>query len=394
MGQNMLVQVAIVFVCALCSVYAQDPQITKQILPEIKRVGTTGYLNCSVTRQGTNNKVNWIHRTKSGSIGQESGTIISVDNKIDIDETLNRVQDGNHKYDIVVTTFGETNTYMLIIRRLEFKDAGIYTCKILLQGQPQKKHPAKNGKMVVLLPPTIIPGSTTHVKTVKEGDQVQLECGADGYPKPNITWVRANGRPLPHPINKFSQKGSQLNLTNIHRDDRGVYRCIADNAVRPPATYDATLYINFKPHARPVQTSYGQAENRMYDITIECIVSGYPFPDLTWYQIDKKNNSVPIKDDEKHIIHVLLSHGQTLSVAEVWYQLTIINVQANDYGDYKCEGRNRMGSHGGYVHLYKTPECQGANCPPEASIVNSVSIVSASFINIVITLGLAQLFHH
>ncbi|KAI0235520.1 Neural cell adhesion molecule 1-A [Lamellibrachia satsuma] len=387
-------QVAIVFASALCSVYAQEPQITKQILPEIKRVGTTGYLNCSVTRQGTNNKVNWIHRKTTGTIGQDSATIISVDNKIDIDESLNRVQDGNHKYDIVVTTSGETNTYMLIIRRLELKDAGTYTCKVLVQGQEQSTHPSKDGKMVVLLPPTISPGSTTHVKTVKEGDSVQLKCDADGYPKPNITWVRANGKPLPSPINKFSQKGNILNLINITHGDRGVYRCIADNAVRPPATYDATLYINFKPNARPVQSSYGQAENRMYDITIECIIAGYPFPDLTWYQVDKKGTHVAIKDDEKHVIHVLLSHGQTLSVAEVWYQMTIINVQANDYGNYICEGRNRMGHHGGKVHLYETPECQGANCPPEASVVNSVNIVSASAVIIVMTLVLAPLLTH
>ena len=95
-------------------------------------------------------QVNWIHRTSYGSIGQASGTIISVDNKIHIDESLNRVQDGNHKYDIVVTSSGETNTYMLIIRRLELKDAGIYTCKVLVQGQSQDTHPSKDGKMVVL----------------------------------------------------------------------------------------------------------------------------------------------------------------------------------------------------------------------------------------------------
>ena len=94
--------------------------------------------------------MNWIHRTTSGSIGQESGTIISVDNKIDIDDSLNRVQDGNHKYDIVVTAQGETRTYMLITRRLELKDAGIYTCKVLIQGQPESTHPSKDGKMVVL----------------------------------------------------------------------------------------------------------------------------------------------------------------------------------------------------------------------------------------------------
>ena len=39
------------------TVDAQDePRITMEIWPEIKRVGMTGYLNCTVTRQ-SNNKV-------------------------------------------------------------------------------------------------------------------------------------------------------------------------------------------------------------------------------------------------------------------------------------------------------------------------------------------------
>ena len=42
---------------ALCTADAQDePRITQEIWPEIKRVGMTGYLNCTVTRQ-SNNKV-------------------------------------------------------------------------------------------------------------------------------------------------------------------------------------------------------------------------------------------------------------------------------------------------------------------------------------------------
>ena len=32
----------------------EEPQITKEILPEIKRVGMTGRLNCTVQRQGIN----------------------------------------------------------------------------------------------------------------------------------------------------------------------------------------------------------------------------------------------------------------------------------------------------------------------------------------------------
>ncbi len=65
-----------------------------------------------------------------------------------------------------------------------------------------------------------------------------------------------------------------LPIEQARPEDRGIYRCLADNAVRPPDFYDVTLYVDFKPVARAVQSSYGQAENRMFDITIECTVAG------------------------------------------------------------------------------------------------------------------------
>ena len=60
----------------------------------------------------------------------------------------------------------------------------------------------------------------------------------------------------------------------------------------------------------------------------------------------------PIGDDDKHTVHILLSHGQTLSISERWYQLIIINVQANDYGEYVCEGTNRLGTHKNKIIVY------------------------------------------
>lgn len=50
--------------------------------------------------------------------------------------------------------------------------------------------------------------------------------------------------------------------------------------------------------------------------------AGIPAPELKWWKDGRE-----IADDDRHVIHVLLSHGQTLSLAEFWYQLTIINVQ-------------------------------------------------------------------
>ncbi|ELU05193.1 hypothetical protein CAPTEDRAFT_219970 [Capitella teleta] len=226
------------------------------------------------------------------------------------------------------------------------------------------------------VPPTVIQGKTTQTLNIQEGGTAVLTCDATGYPMPNITWVRANGAALPDPINKFSIKTKMLRLENLKREDRGVYRCLADNNVRPPATYDATLYVDFRPHARYVQSTYGQAQNRLFDLTIECIVSGFPAPDLKWYKRNGVGKDL-ITDDEKHVIHALLNHGQTLSISEVWYQLTIINVQANDYGEYLCEGENRLGFHEASVIVYETSECQGPNCPPEGGVVAGATALVA-----------------
>ena len=51
---------------------------------------------------------------------------------------------------------------------------------------------------------------------------------------------------------------------------------------------------------------------------------GNPPPDLKWWK-----DGSEIADDDEHVVHVLLSHGQALSLAEFWYQLTIINVKVS-----------------------------------------------------------------
>ena len=63
-------------------------------------------------------------------------------------------------------------------------------------------------------------------------------------------------------------------MTHVEASARGIYRCLADNTVAPAAVFDVTLHVYFAPQARAVQSSYGQAENRMFDITLECIIGG------------------------------------------------------------------------------------------------------------------------
>lgn len=66
----------------------------------------------------------------------------------------------------------------------------------------------------------------------------------------------------------------QLNLTDIQRDDRGKYICEADNNVKPPDTFKIEVIVFLKPSCRPVQSPIGQAKNRRFNATLECIVAG------------------------------------------------------------------------------------------------------------------------
>lgn len=356
------------FSCLLLQIaYGQEePKITREIWPEIKRVGMTAYLNCTVARQN-NNKVSWIQKSKN--------LVLTSDDRVEVDESINEEVDGQQKYDVVKRPLLDMMTYMLIIRRLVLTDSGVYTCQINVKAATD--HPSKDGVIIVQVPPTILPGSTTQTVTVVEGENTTLTCDADGYPTPNISWVRVNGQTLPPPYNRYTYKGKVLKLYNLRPQDRGMYRCVADNWVRPLATWDTTVYVKFRPRARAVQSSYGQAQNRLFDLTFECIVAGYPAADMKWYHI-VDGGLHPVIDDDKHIINQLLSHGQVLSIAEVWYQMTIINVQAGDYGIYICEGTNKYGSDQLQIKIYETSECQGANCPPEGGFIRSASCQTSS----------------
>ena len=69
-------------------------------------------------------------------------------------------------------------------------------------------------------------------------------------------------------------QGKTLTLHHVEYNHGGMYRCVADNNVRPLATYDTNVLVFSRPRARAVQSSYGQAQNRLFDITFECVVSG------------------------------------------------------------------------------------------------------------------------
>ena len=84
-----------------------------------------------------------------------------------------------------------------------------------------------------LVPPRITDYSRN--LRVKEGQGVTLECQATGYPDPKITWTRLSDNSV------FNGT-----LANISRQDKGGYRCTADNGVGSPSTKDVFITVQCK----------------------------------------------------------------------------------------------------------------------------------------------------
>lgn len=59
-----------------------------------------------------------------------------------------------------------------------------------------------------------------------------------------------------------------------------------------------------------------------------------------------------MKMDDKHTINILLNHANILDQQERWFQMVIRAVQANDFGDYICEGKNSLGVSEGWINLF------------------------------------------
>lgn len=80
-------------------------------------------------------------------IQKSSQTILTSDDRVEVDNIINEIVDGQTKYDIQKRPLLDMTTYMLIIRRLVLTDAGTYTCQINVKAALD--HPSKDGIIVV-----------------------------------------------------------------------------------------------------------------------------------------------------------------------------------------------------------------------------------------------------
>uniref|UniRef100_A0A8C2KP05 Neural cell adhesion molecule L1-like protein n=1 Tax=Cyprinus carpio TaxID=7962 RepID=A0A8C2KP05_CYPCA len=154
-----------------------------------------------------------------------------------------------------------------------------------------------------LLTPT---GKESHTYLVK-GEDLQLECIAEGFPTPEVEWVKIGFHKLPERA-VVESHGKLLTVEMVNEEDEGKYMCRAKN-----------------PHGEVVHYFYVTVEA---DVVIKCVVKGNPQPSVAWRVNGQPLNDVPTSNRK------ILKDGT----------ISIHNAKPENSAVYQCEATNRHGT--------------------------------------------------
>ncbi|XP_014609542.1 PREDICTED: Down syndrome cell adhesion molecule-like protein Dscam2 isoform X8 [Polistes canadensis] len=166
-------------------------------------------------------------------------------------------------------------------------------------------------------------------QTIQPGPSVSLKCIATGNPTPHFSWT-LDGFPLPQNdrfmigqyVTVHGDVISHVNISAVHVEDGGQYRCSAVNRVAK-AHHSARLNIYGLPHVRPMGNYAAVAGETTI---IKCPVAGFPIASITW---EKDGQILPTSRRQE------VSPNGTLVLHHV--------DSATDRGAYTCTAKNKQG---------------------------------------------------
>lgn len=186
-----------------------------------------------------------------------------------------------------------------------------------------------------------------HDMEINSGEIVELPCKVTGDPEPQIIWMQ-NSNEIPIDENSHYEilNNGVLRINHVTKDDIGVYECMARNSIGEIKSRRIRMivnqvqntntntnnqindrnYINLQ-SPRFILLPYDMKVNTKDSITLHCLASGNPTPQINWYF---NNRQLQLSTNQARI-H---SNGS----------LIIKNPTRRYDGVYTCEASNSLGS--------------------------------------------------
>ncbi|XP_055694224.1 cell adhesion molecule Dscam2 isoform X11 [Lutzomyia longipalpis] len=215
---------------------------------------------------------------------------------------------------------------ILRIESVKKEDKGMYQC--FIRNDQESAEASAELKLGGRFDPPVIRQAFTD-QVLHPGPSMFLRCVAGGNPTPEISWeldekkiVNNDRFQVGQYVTVNGDVVSYLNITAIHANDGGLYKCIASSKVGV-ATHSAKLNVFGLPYIRPMEKKAIVAGETLI---VTCPVAGHPIDSIVW---ERDNRALPINRKQK-----VFPNGT----------LIIENVERNsDQATYTCVAKNAEG---------------------------------------------------
>ncbi|CAH8597851.1 unnamed protein product [Schistosoma turkestanicum] len=228
--------------------------------------------------------------------------------------------------------------YTLTVYSVTESVAGSFTCSAINVHAIE----SKEFEIVVKTPPVISKDGNSEFELGNQEIGLLTCLIALSQPPAKITWYK-DGRPLeqiPGRVN-FLDHGHTVEIRGKNEEDSGSYECRAENVAGTDSRfYQVTVLIP------PEITTIGQSTRRLiqsgHKLELECGMTGYPEPKLTWYWNGKPLSSDNNDQQEETIASSL--GMQIIHMNPERKDLFIQEMSTALQGNYTCKGMNKGGT--------------------------------------------------
>ncbi|GBL99245.1 Transposon Ty3-G Gag-Pol polyprotein [Araneus ventricosus] len=235
--------------------------------------------------------------------GARSKLLCSV-TKGDPPITIQWLKDGKtlpHDLEVTETILDEFSK-ALVFPRVELRHRGNYTCI----ARNMAASASFTASMVIHAPPrwTTEPPHTEAVL----GSDVILNCVADGFPKPQILWKRAEDtlqsdyNTLLTDAHIHTLPNGSLSIRNVEKTDEGYYMCQATNGIGSGISTVISLNVRVPAHFK--EEFMAETVRRGEKVVVKCQAFGDRPITITW----KKDGQLLDKQAEKKLLATARQH--------------------------------------------------------------------------------------